>query len=30
VVECALNNNSDQPYSTPVAGSDARKGWITR
>ena len=30
VVVCALNYNSDQPYSTQVAGSDARKGWISR
>jgi epoxyqueuosine reductase len=30
VVVCALNYNSDQPYSTQVAGSDTRKGWISR
>ncbi len=30
VLVCALNYNCDQPYSTQVAGSDARKGWISR
>lgn len=30
VIVCALNYNTDQPYSTEVAGSDEERGWISR
>jgi epoxyqueuosine reductase len=30
VVVCALNYNTDQPYSTRVAGSDPERGWLSR
>lgn len=30
VVVCALNYNTDQPYSTQVAASDNQRGWISR
>jgi epoxyqueuosine reductase len=30
VIVCALNYNTEQPFSTHVAGSDASRGWISR